>query len=381
MKKWVFALALFLLLPLSGRAAAKIEIKQEEGAGNSLALFVVSDEENADNAALMQLILDGRFSQNEAKAIFDRAVSRQEEKIRQKAYLGETEGCFSMALRWNGEQPDGIRGSKIVSYAIDTKTGTEQHMSDLFLQKAEYLDRLNEIVEQDVLPGLSDYLEFSELLPVPEDCFYFDESGITVFYEEDRYRYFSGDAGAIHFAWFEVADLLNPEGPAGPYSASKEEESVLLEQASQGTLPGLPFRIGDTLGQVLANWPELSDPDYTRDAKLYLFEDARLRGAGVEIAKYADTEEEDTPLCTVRTKRLRAGQLTTGWTGRDDIVALLGDPSFTYVYDEQTAEDMFTVPGESLLYTCGDNVLELHLDGESILAEFILRSERPAWMF
>ena len=58
-------------------------------------------------------------------------------------------------------------------------------------------------------------------------------------------------------------------------------------------------------------------------------------------------------------------------------MTLLGAPESQIIYDEQTAEDMLLVPGESLIYRMGNVYLELHLDGEQLLSALILRSELP----
>ena len=58
-------------------------------------------------------------------------------------------------------------------------------------------------------------------------------------------------------------------------------------------------------------------------------------------------------------------------------MTLLGTPDSQSVYDEQTAEDMLLVPGESLIYRMGSVYLELHLDEEQLLSALILRTELP----
>lgn len=44
----------------------------------------------------------------------------------------------------------------------------------------------------------------------------------------------------------------------------------------------------------------MTDPDYTKDSQVYLFEEAALRGWAVEIPKYAETDEADTPISAIR---------------------------------------------------------------------------------
>ncbi|MBQ7487135.1 MAG: hypothetical protein IJT77_06555 [Clostridia bacterium] len=215
-------------------------------------------------------------------------------------------------------------------------------------------------------------------MPMPEDCFYLDADGLMVYYDDQHYRTFSGECGAVHFAWHEIADLLNPDGPAGMMIPGSADADAIRSAVSAGSLGGMfPVSLGDRLGDILAAYRKLSDPDYTRNSKLYLFEAAQLRGFAVEIPKYAFTDAEDTPISAIRSSRIDFHGLRTGWTGREDVTALLGEPERIIAYDQQTAEDMMMTPGESLLYQMGGNWLEVHMDEESLLSMVILRSELP----
>ena len=73
--------------------------------------------------------------------------------------------------------------------------------------------RWNTIIENDVLSQLSDYMEYSELLPMPRDNYAIDAYGLTVFYPDDSYRYFDEQSGAVQFAWYELADYIGEEQP------------------------------------------------------------------------------------------------------------------------------------------------------------------------
>ena len=108
----------------------------------------------------------------------------------------------------------------------------------------------------------------------------------------------------------------------------------------------------------------------------------RMRGFSVEIPKYAETPEEETPVSAVRASRVSlGGLLTTGKTARAEIVALLGEPDMTRSLDEDAALDALLEPGESLYYALGGHVLQLHLDGEGVLACVILRAAMPEGLY
>ena len=78
--------------------------------------------------------------------------------------------------------------------------------------------------------------------------------------------------------------------------------------------------IGQKLGEVLSAYTLLTDPDYTKDSQVYLFEEAALRGWAVEIPKYAETDEADTPISAIRTTRADICGLTIGKTTKDELI-------------------------------------------------------------
>ena len=77
--------------------------------------------------------------------------------------------------------------------------------------------------------------------------------------------------------------------------------------------------------------------------------------------------------------------LTTGVTGRAEILSLLGEPEDSAIYDEDDAFDMMLEPGESFFYTCSGAplpmVLQAHMDTAGILRCIILRSAMPESLY
>ena len=377
-------LIVFLLLCLFAAAAMadiSVSVSFQQDGNNQIATFKASPgtPESTEAAALFQSRLDEYFEQSDALKCYARVLGRGGETvIFERGMLCTSERFISMLLIRDGQQADGTNGSVPKSLCIDPRTGQMISLMDLFRAPDEARARLSEMIEQDILPTLSDYLEFSELLPVPEDCFYLDADGLTIYYDDQHYRTFSGSCGAVSFAWYEIEDLIRPDGPAGNMLSRQPDAGAIRAAVSAGSLGDrFPIRLGDRLGDVLSKYPRLSDPDYTRNAKVYQFEAAQLRGYSVEIPKYAFTEDMDTPVSAIRTSRISFCGLKTGWTGKEEIVTLLGTPESQILYDEQTAEDMLLVPGESLIYRMGNVYLELHLDGEQLLSALILRSELP----
>ena len=107
-----------------------------------------------------------------------------------------------------------------------------------------------------------------------------------------------------------------------------------------------------------------------------------MRGFSVEIPKYAETPEEETPVSAVRATRVSlCALLTTGKTARAEIVALLGEPDRAQMLDEDAAQDALLEPGESLYYAVGGRALQLHLDEDGVLACVILRAAMPEGLY
>ena len=73
---------------------------------------------------------------------------------------------------------------------LDRTTGEEIRLEQLFSDADAAFDAMETIIENDVLSQLSDYMEYSELLPMPRDNYAIDAYGLTVFYPDDSYRYF-----------------------------------------------------------------------------------------------------------------------------------------------------------------------------------------------
>ena len=384
-RRWILhALCAFLLsvLPVMPALADIMVSTSVSGDGtNQIVTFTAAPgtETDAETAAAFQEVLDEHFKQSDAFRTLARVLGRGGERtIYEQGFLCSTDRFLSMLLIWNGQQPGGGRGSKPLSLCADPVTGNQIQLFDLFVNADTARARLEELIERDILGSISDYLEFAELLPMPDNCFYIDADGLTIYYDDLHYRTFAGDCGAVHFAWYEIADLIDPNGPAGQMTASRADADALRQAVQAGSFGDVfPVRLGDKLGDVLGTYPKLSDPDYTRNSKLYLFEAARLRGFAVEIPKYALTETDETPVSAIRSSRIDFYGLKTGWTGREEITELLGSPESVLMYDEQTGEDMMLSSGESLFYTIGGNVLEVHLDAESLLSTLILRSEMP----
>ena len=387
MRRILAAMMAALLLPACAQAAQIVmAIEEAEIGGSRLAVFsaaadtidTVPGQETPPDAVMMAIDaqIEARFAQQKAQVAVNRGTVTQTGSVWQD---GKT---ASMALTWQGEQADGSDGCASMGLTVNLKTGEEILLSQLFSDWDGAQAAMETIITDDVLDGMSDYMEYAELLPMPTDNYSFDEYGLTVYWPEDRYRYFDGTSGSVTFYWHELADFIGEESPAYalahpdvPYNATEIEALCMSGEVTSM----LTLKLGEKLGNAAA-WYRLADPDYTTDALVYPLE--RMRGFAVEIPKYAETEEDETPISAIRASRVSmAGLLTTGKTTDTEVLALLGEPAREQAYDEDAAFDAMLEPGRSLLYEISGRVLQTHFDEDGVLACVILRSAMPEGLY
>lgn len=387
MRRILAAMMAALLLPACAQAAQIVMAVQEDEAGGSrLAVFsaaadtidTVPGQETPLDAVMMAIDaqIEARFAQQKAQVAVNRGTVMQTGSVWQD---GKT---ASMALTWQGEQADGSDGCASMGLAVNLETGEEILLSQLFSDWDGAQAAMETIITDDVLDGMSDYMEYAELLPMPTDNYAFDDFGLTVYWPEDRYRYFDGTSGSVTFYWHELADFIGEESPVYalahpdvPYSTSEIEALCMSGSVTRMQTPELGEKLGD-----VAVWYRMADPDYTTDALVYPLE--RMRGFAVEIPKYAETEEDETPISAIRASRVSmAGLLTTGKTTDTEVLALLGEPAREQAYDEDAAFDAMLPPGRSLLYEISGRVLQMHFDEDGVLACVILRSAMPEGLY
>lgn len=334
-----------------------------------------ASEETEQEAAVAQVgeinaRIAERFRVDEAMQVSRRAGAR----FTQTADVYQDEQIASIGVIWQGTQADGLDGCSAYAITIDLSTGEEITFEQLFDDADAAVRAMEAIIEEEVIPGLSDYMIYADLLPMPQDCFSVSDRGLTVYYQDEQYSLFSGVSGTVMFYWYELEDLIGENSPVYALSRPQQADAAAIRQTegSFGVLAGL----GELLGTALDAYA-LAEPEYTKNSLVYMAEDASLRGYALEIPKYAETQEEDTPISAVRASCISWYGLTTGRTAREEITALLGEPDATQTYDAGDADDMLLTPGESLLYQLEQAVLEAHLDESGILDCLILRTDMP----
>ncbi len=387
MKRLMLTLMMLSLAVPTG-ALAELEIHMEEKEENGQTLVVFSAEtvqteeaapdaeETPDPSLLMANgLMESHFEQTKAAQLTRRAGA----ELAQHGEIYMAGNVASLVLHWDGTQADGTSGSAVRGLVLDLTTGEEIRPEQLFDDADAAFDAMEAIIADDVLPELSDYMEYSELLPMPRDNYAIDAYGLTVFYSDDSYRYFDEQSGAVQFAWYELADYIGETSPVYALAHAQSDIAALTDAAKEGRLPG-PMEqaaVGQKLGEVLETYTLLTEPDYTKDSRVYLFEEAALRGWAVEIPKYAETDEEKTPISAIRTTRASVCGLTVGKTTKDELTALLGQPKETRSYDAESAADRMLSAGESLFFELSGKILQAHVDENGVLNCLILRGAMP----
>ena len=395
MKRILAAAAALLLLPTL--ALAQIEITGEAltSGENQIVLFsaqavpaqepLSEEEQLALDMKLMMVsgAIGMRFGQARAQQLFDNA--REDSPVIDQTARGYQDGKLaSLAIVWEGTQPDGSDACRPYSLTIDLDTGLEIAFDQLFADTAGAVEAMEAIISRDLLSDMNAYIEAAELLPLPTNCFSVDETGLTVYYDDTRYRMFDGRSGAVTFYWHEIAQFIGEESPVYALARGQAADAEAIRSAD-GTFGGHRLLgLHEPLGKAMDAYALTDEPDYTTDSILYPLDAPELRGMAVEIPKYAETAPELTPISAVRHSRISWHGLTTGVTTREEITTLLGEPEQVIAYDEDEALDRLLEPGESLLYTlkgAAQAVLQAHVDEDGVLSCLILRSAMPESLF
>lgn len=379
MKKLLAAIALLLLVPAMGLAQIEMTELSDHASGSTLVAFTAAQDGVLPDMTRMalEMQIEARFAQSAAQA----ALSRTGVSIKQRGWLYQDDGLVSMALLWQGDHADGSEGCTAAALTVSLETGMELYLDELFDEPDAAIADMEAIIERDVLAQMNAYMEHDDLLPMPRSSFYADETGLTVFWPQERYSTFDGTCGYVTFYWHEMAEYIGESSPVYALSRPQAADAQAVRSAAGHFGAHELLGVGQPLGAALDAYGLTDEPDYTTDSILYPVDDPALRGMSVEIPKYAETAPQDTPISAVRHSRVSWHGLTTGLNTRDEIIALLGEPDMMLIYDEDRAYDMLLEPGESLVYTCERLVLEAHLDEEGVLDCLILRDAMPETLY
>ena len=157
-------MALSLAFPAWAAAELDVNMEQKEENGQTLTVFsaeagtaetTAAPEETPDPAiATANALIEARFEQTKAAQLTQRAGA----EIIQSGETHTLGNVASLVLRWNGTQPDGTAGSAVRALVLDRTTGEEIRLEQLFDDADTAIWCMERIIDDDVLPVLSEYL-------------------------------------------------------------------------------------------------------------------------------------------------------------------------------------------------------------------------------
>ena len=256
---------------------------------------------------------------------------------------------------------------------IDLTDGHAIGWDDLFTQPEEALEAIGAYLDESVAPELSAHLSAGSLAPLPEH-FGLSSYGLTLLYPIEQLSTLADRAGAVTILWSEIQEHLNLEegsildriGAAENLSFPEDALAALTETLAEGSVPGIPAAIGQSVQELTDAYGLQIDPDLYEGGRMFLPDDHAFRQ--VWLLTDALTERWDTSVVQgLRADRLNLLGLRTGLTTRDEYVAALGDPESSLAVNEDRAINWRIVPGTSDYYTIGSYRLRLHVDEEGVL--------------
>ena len=285
-----------------------------------------------------------------------------------------TGNILSVNISALGEMENGRMGQAYTALVFDLATGKQLTTDDIFSDADGALSTMEQKLEEEVQPYLSGYMENDSLTPVPRDNFYLTPDYITFYYPQNQFSMLSGLSGGASFDYYELADylnlsegsVLNALGVGDRLEISENTAEQVKNAVSQGILPGIGAKIGDSLMDRLNQYRLLVDPDYYPGGRFFEVEAPELRS--IWLLTDALTESYDSnQVLGIRADRVNLYGIRTGVTSIDSWREVLGQPESTAELDDYTASDYRLPAGTSDYYTFGQNKLRLHADDSGVL--------------
>ena len=179
-------------------------------------------------------------------------------------WKGEILGdVFSCAVSASGAIENTRPAHAWTAGSVDLRDGHEIVFTELFADAEEAREWIGTYLEETVAPELSPLLLNSELTPLPE-TFFLDRTGLTLLYPAEQDM--SGDS------------IPNRIGVEDMITLSERSVEQLRAAAAEGTLTGIPAKIGDSMQELTDRWHTLTDPDGFEGGRLFALEGGCFRG-------------------------------------------------------------------------------------------------------
>ena len=165
--------------------------------------------------------------------------------------------------------------------------------------------------------------------------------------------------------------MLSRIGVKEMIELSRESAEQLRTASAEGSLTGIPAKIGDSVRELTDRSHLLTDPDGFEGGRLVALEGGCFRGV------YLMTDDLTRSWENSKVQGIRMDQgclwgLCIGETMRDSWISILGEPDGSAEVDEEKAEANRIEPGTCDYYSCGEYQLRLYSDETGILISVIL---------
>ena len=269
---------------------------------------------------------------------------------------------FSVVISAMGRQPGKRDGHTWTALSYDLSTGERLTLDQLFEDPEEAVTRMEEIAEASLSEELNGYMEYSEIVPLPQDQFTLDDTGITFWYPEEQFSLFSGFSGACQF-WYEELNGLWLENTE---KTDAEIRDAVAQAVSSGIIPGVPVRMGQNMQEIVDAYRLLRTPDEFPGGRYFVMEDPQFRQILI-LSDSLFSGYDQSVVEGIQLKRGGIGGLVVGQTTQSRWQEVLGQPEKTVAFTENMAYDYNLPAGEYDVYRFGGNELRLHADENGVL--------------
>ena len=288
------------------------------------------------------------------------------------------EDVFSCAVSAQGTVKTPRETHVWTACSLDLRDGHEIGWAELFTDEAVARDLIGIWLESEIAPGMSAHLQNSELTPLPE-LFYLETSGLRLLYPVDQLSTLSDRAGDIRVGWHVLRDVLDltPGGVADRMgiaemiTLSADSAEKLRGGAAEGSLPGIPAKLGDPLRELTDRYHLLTDPDGFEEGRMFALEGGDFQGVFLLTDDLARSWDQSV-VQGIRMDEGCAWGLCIRETARGEWLEILGEPVLTETVDAEKAELNRIEPGQCDYYTCGEHTLRLYSDETGTLTCLVL---------
>jgi len=385
--KRLFALGLVLVLLMAGAQALEDVrlVMQERTEGNSRVLIpVLTGHPNAEIQQEINGLIMERLQVEEMLRILERSKEWADQSgaalIGMDGEASVIGDFLSLVVSVEGELPGGVLGQMYQTFTCDVLTGQEIGLADLF-EQPELAFQHMERIARDTLEreGFNAYAERADIALLPQQTFFLDARGLTVYYPREQYQRIDGKSGAFLFPYYQIEAYFAQSAVTEALLAQRPTPADPAEQIrrdmANGELPGIPARLGMPMADYIGRYGLMDAPDYTLDGPLYHFDAPRMQGVRLSAAMYpADPDDDSEAVINIRATLIDLYGLRPGESTLEDVAGLLGRPHEVTALDAGAASDMLLPRGESYWYRGQGNRLQFHADTQGVLAAVILHA-------